>query len=91
VIKWVVANEKIVVQLSLDELQALLELVDNQLFRMKFIDPKMPGHKPNPEKLQLSKGAVQILMEAFKKAKGFNPTEHGHLKEQQLTLKRSTG
>ncbi|HWQ55187.1 MAG TPA: hypothetical protein VN442_15985 [Bryobacteraceae bacterium] len=78
-------NEKLSVQLSLDELQAILELVDNQLFRMKFIDPKMPGHKANPDKLQLAKAAVQVLLEAFKKAKGFNPNEHNQL------LKRSAG
>ena len=66
-----------------------MELAENQLFRMKFIDPKMPGHRANPEMLQLAKAAVQVLQDAFKKAKGFSPTEHGHLKENQFILKRS--
>ena len=63
--------KKLSVQLSLEELQELLELVDSQLFRMKFIDSKMPGHRPNPEKLRLATSAVNILRESFKTAKGF--------------------
>ena len=54
----------------MDEVQALLELVDNQLFRMKFIDPKIPGHKDNPEKLRLATTAVNRLKESFRNAKG---------------------
>jgi hypothetical protein len=42
--------QQIPVKLSLEEIRALLEMVENQLFRMKFIDSKMPGHKANPEK-----------------------------------------
>ena len=56
--------------MSVDEVQALLELVDNQLFRMKFIDSKLPGHKSNPEKLQLATSAVTRLKDGFQKAKG---------------------
>ena len=63
--------KKLSVQFTLEELQELLELVDNQLFRMKFIDSKIPGHKPNPEKLRVASAAVQNLRDAFKTAKGF--------------------
>jgi hypothetical protein len=59
------------VSLSLEEAQALLELVENQLFRMKFIDSKIPGHKANPEKLRASTSAVEAVREAVRKAKGF--------------------
>jgi hypothetical protein len=59
------------VKLTSDEIQALLELVDNQLFRMKYIDPKIPGHKDNPEKLRLAAAAVAALRETLSKAKGF--------------------
>jgi hypothetical protein len=41
------------VNLDLPELQALLELGDTELLRQRFINPKFPGHKSNPEKLQL--------------------------------------
>jgi hypothetical protein len=63
--------QQIPVKLSLEEIQALLEMVENQLFRMKFIDTKLPGHKPNPEKLRACASAVNTLQEAFKKAKGY--------------------
>jgi hypothetical protein len=63
--------QQIPVKLTLDELQALLEMVENQLFRMKFIDSKIPGHKENPEKQRVASSAVSTLQEAFKKAKGF--------------------
>lgn len=63
--------QQIPVKLSLEEIQALLEMVENQLFRMKFIDSKMPGHKANPEKQLAATAAVNTLQEAFRKAKGF--------------------
>jgi hypothetical protein len=62
------------VQLSLEELQALLELVDNQLFRMKYIDPKIPGYKADAAKLRAANSAVDAVREAFKGAKGFKAT-----------------
>jgi len=63
--------QQLSVKLSVDEIQALLELVDNQLFRMKYIDSKIPGHKDNPEKLRLATSAVGTLRDSFNKAKGF--------------------
>jgi hypothetical protein len=63
--------KKLSVQFTLEELQELLELVDNQLFRMKYIDSKIPGHRPNPEKLRHASDAVQALRDTFKTAKGF--------------------
>lgn len=46
-------------------------MVENQLFRMKFIDSKLPGHRTDPDKVRVSASAVSILQEAYKKAKGF--------------------
>jgi hypothetical protein len=62
--------QEVSLKLTADEIQALLELVENQLFRLKFIDPKIPGHKNNPEKLRLASSAVSRLKESFQKAKG---------------------
>lgn len=62
---------KLTVQLSLEEAQGLLELVENQLFRVKFIDSRMPGYKPNPEKLRVFSSAVDAVRESVRKAKGF--------------------
>jgi hypothetical protein len=62
--------KKISVDLTLEELQALLKLADNQLFRIKYIDPKMPGYVPHQEELEFSKSAVQVLQDALNGAKG---------------------
>jgi len=62
--------QQVSLKMSVDEVQALLELVDNQLFRMKFIDSKIPGHKGSPEKLQLATAAVSRLKDSFQRAKG---------------------
>lgn len=60
---------KISVALTLDEMQAILTLAENQLFRVKHIDPKMPGYIVHPEELQVASSAVQVLAEAVKNAK----------------------
>jgi hypothetical protein len=65
--------QQISLRMSVDEVQALLELVDNQLFRMKFIDPKLPGHKANPERLHLATTAVNRLKDSLRNAKGIKP------------------
>ncbi len=64
----------ITVALSAEQLEALVTLADNQLFRMKYIDPKMPGHKASPEGLENARAALQVLQEALKKTKGVGTT-----------------
>jgi len=63
--------DKITVQLSMEELQALLTLAENQFFRLKYIDPKLPGYKARPEQLQSAQSAVGVLQAALKAEKGF--------------------
>jgi hypothetical protein len=65
-----ISMKKITVQLSPEELQVLVTLTDNQFFRMKFIDPKMPGYKAQPEKLRTAQSGVQVLKNALNKVKG---------------------
>ena len=55
---------KIAIHLTVEELQALLTLADNQFFRMKYIDPKIPGHKERPEELRAAQSAVQVFASA---------------------------
>ena len=55
---------------SLEQLQAIVVLANNQLFRVKYIDPKMPGHVNRPEQLEVFKEAVQLVEAALNKAKG---------------------
>ena len=65
--------KKIAVHLSLEELQALLTLADNQLFRVKFIDPKMPGYVKRPDELRAAQAAVQALQTVLADVKGHKP------------------
>jgi hypothetical protein len=65
---------KITIQLTTEELQSLLTLADNQFFRIKYIDPKIPGHKARPDELRAAQSAVQVLQNALKAAKGFRQT-----------------
>ncbi|MGH9654502.1 MAG: hypothetical protein ACRD6B_13680 [Bryobacteraceae bacterium] len=48
----------ITLKLTLEELELMTTLVSDQLFRREFIDPKMPGHKSNPEEMKLGKALV---------------------------------
>jgi hypothetical protein len=63
--------KKITIQLTAEELRSLVTLSENQFFRLKYIDPKMPGYKARPEELRAAQSAVQVLQEALKKEKGF--------------------
>ena len=42
-------DTKIRFQLSSEQVKAVAAMVEDQLFRVKFIDPKLPGHKSNLE------------------------------------------
>jgi hypothetical protein len=57
------ADPKIRLELSLQELKAVTALVEDQLFRVKFIDPKIPGHKNDPEQLRAAESALANLKE----------------------------
>ena len=51
----------ITLKLTVEELKLLVSLASDQLFRRQFIDPKMPGYKPNPEELTAGKALVGRL------------------------------
>jgi hypothetical protein len=51
--------------LSVEEAKALLQMTQNQLFRLKFLDPKMPGYKPRPGELEASESAAKVLEAAL--------------------------
>jgi hypothetical protein len=63
--------KKIKIDLNPQELKALTTLAENQLFRMRYIDPKMPGYSIEPEAFRASQSAVALLSEAMKKERGF--------------------
>ena len=51
----------ITVKLTEQELALLTTLASDQLFRRQFIDPRMPGHRPNSEEMNQSKALVGRL------------------------------
>jgi hypothetical protein len=53
--------ETMTLKLTLDELRLLATLASDQLFRKQFIDPKMPGYKPNAAEMNLGKALVARL------------------------------
>ncbi len=48
-------------KLSTREIDLLITLASDQLFRREFIDPKLPGYQANPEELSLGKKLVERL------------------------------
>jgi hypothetical protein len=76
--------KKISVQLTFEELQTLVTMADNQLFRIKYIDSKIPGNIRNPETLRAAQAATEILQDALRREKGFKPRDNG------LVLKASS-
>ena len=49
------------VELTAAELELLITLASDQLFRREFIDPKMPGHKPDHNGITMSKTLLARL------------------------------
>ena len=62
--------QKITVQLTAEELQALVTLTENQFFRIKYLDPKMPGYKGDPAELAMGKDLVLRLKCIAREASG---------------------
>ena len=56
----------ITVALSPDELRAVIGLVEDQLFRVKFIDPKMPGYHADKDRTRAAESALESLKNAGK-------------------------
>ena len=67
-------------QLNPEELKALATMAENELFRMKFVDPRFAGHTANPEVLRAAQSITSRLTEAMKKQRVFKVTpEHGQV------------
>lgn len=59
----------ITVKFTEKELRMLATLASDQIFRMEFIDPRLPGSKSNPIELGLAKKLVERLRLTSDKAK----------------------
>ena len=64
-------TRKIKLTLEPEELKALTTLAENQLFRMRYVDPKIPGYTITPETFRAAQSATALLSEAMKKQRGF--------------------
>ena len=53
--------KKLTLEFTVEELSALTDMASNQLFRKQFIDPKMPGYRPNSAEMNLGKTLVARL------------------------------
>jgi hypothetical protein len=53
--------KSVALKLTLEELRLLATMASDQIFRRQFIDPRMPGHQPNSEEMNLGKALVGRL------------------------------
>jgi len=58
------AVPKVRVEMTEEEIRALISLAEDLLFRVKFIDPKMPGHQGNPAIVRAAESAIHLLKAA---------------------------
>jgi hypothetical protein len=56
-----VRDDLITLKITPRELDLLTALAADQLFRREFIDPKMPGHRPDGGEIALGKALVARL------------------------------
>jgi hypothetical protein len=70
------ADPKIRFELSTQELRAVATLMEDQLFRLKFIDPKIPGHKNDPYQMRAAESALATLKECLQAKKAASSTFH---------------
>jgi hypothetical protein len=71
---------KLTVRMTKDQMRAVLSLADDQIFRLRFIDRKIPGYKYDAQKLESGVLGVEVLRQALKGEQGevaafaaFNP------------------
>jgi hypothetical protein len=50
--------QSVTLKLTVEELRLVATLASDQLFRREFIDPRMPGYKPNPAEVGIGKALV---------------------------------
>ena len=58
-------------ELKPDEVKALAMMAENELMRMRFIDPRLPGYTIDPTVLRAAQSATARLSEIMKRQRGF--------------------
>ena len=65
---------KIKLELDPAEVKTLAMMAENELLRMRFINPRLPGYTIDPSVLRAAQSATALLTETMKKQKGFSFT-----------------
>ena len=53
------------------EMKLLATMAENELFRMRFVNPRLPGYRNDPEVLRAAQSVTARLTEVMKKQRGF--------------------
>ena len=61
---------KLTVRMAQDQMRAVLALADEQIFRLKFIDRKIPGYRYDAQKFESGVLGVEVLRQALKGEQG---------------------
>jgi hypothetical protein len=64
VVQWFMKS--IHLSLTVDQAKALLQITRNQLFNVKYLDPRIPGHIVHPGELEGAEAAVRTLETALR-------------------------
>ena len=56
-----------------EELRVLATLADNELFRMRFVDPRLPDYRIDPEVFRAAQSVTAKLSEIMKRERGLAP------------------
>ena len=78
--------DRIKFQLDAAEVKLLTMMAENELFRMRFVNPRLPGYLIDPEVLRASQSITGRLTEAMKKLRGFPPPATKPTKEEANLL-----
>ena len=64
---------KIKLELDPAEVKTLAMMAENELLRMRFINPRLPGYTVDFTVLRAAQSATALLMETMKKHRAFAP------------------
>ena len=79
--------KKINFAVTVDELQLLVSLTSDQLFRRQFIDPKIPGYKSKPDEVDQGKamvGRMRAILDDIRRSASGTPVDGPPLKERRI-------
>ncbi len=81
--------QTIKLELTPDEVKALGMMAENELMRMKFVNPRIPGHTADPAMLKAAQSITARLLEASRKQRVFQHTSVGQV-QMRFPPNRST-